>query len=104
MVDILGQDLYANDQGDTEAGYSMVDYGELVRVANGKVVGWTEIGLAPSASVLTAQSHAYFLMWGGFEIHQSWGRSSTNKLAQLRGLYSDPRIVTQGGLERVIDW
>ena len=100
-VDILGQDLYANEQGDGRYGYATADYEELVRVAQEKIVGWTEIGLAPGSSVMTAQKHAYFLMWGGFELHQPWGPNNTNTREQLRALYWDPRTITQGGLDRL---
>ena len=53
-----------------KTGFGRKAYEDLRNCAevDDKLVAWTEIGLGPSEEVVEKQAHAFFMMWGGFEV------------------------------------
>jgi mannan endo-1,4-beta-mannosidase len=82
LVDVLATDVYGND-------YQPAHYYELLELANGKPIGFGEVGEMPTPEKLAEEPlWAWFMTWSGFT-------KTHNDPREVRRLYQDPRTLNR---------
>ncbi|MDR3691762.1 MAG: glycosyl hydrolase [Fimbriimonas sp.] len=82
VVDVLATDVYNND-------YQADHYREMLDLAEGKPIGFGEVGQMPTPELLAKEPRwCWFMTWSGFETRY-------NDPAEVRRLFSDPRSLNR---------